>query len=213
MSASVTVVDYGAGNLHSVRNAFEHCGARVSVTSDARAIESADRLVLPGVGAFSDGMAGLRQTGLDQAVLRFAETERPLLGICLGMQMLATESEEFGRHHGLNLISGRVIALPKAASGGQPMKIPQVGWSALNIPCDGNWSESVLAKTEPGTAVYLVHSYHFVADQGADVLATCNYGGNTIVSAIRSGSITGCQFHPEKSGIAGLTMLAEFLAE
>jgi glutamine amidotransferase len=158
-------------------------------------------------------MAGLRENALHEAVIRFCERERPLLGICLGMQMLATESEEFGLHMGLGLVSGRVVALPSEGSNGERIKVPQVGWSALSVPQDSDWSGSILRRTEPGTAMYCVHSFHFVPDKSTDVLASFDYCGNRIVAALRSGAISGCQFHPEKSGIAGLSILGSFLSE
>ena len=214
MSApSVTVVDYGVGNLYSVRRALEHCGARVTLASDAADIQGAQRLLLPGVGAFADGMAGLRERGLVDPIRNFASTQRPLLGICLGMQMLASASEEFGVHAGLDLIPGRVKPIPRKTVGGQPHKIPHVGWSALSAPADLAWDGTVLSGSALGTTVYLVHSFHVVPDDPAHVLAHCLYGDHAIVAAIRSRNITGCQFHPEKSGEAGLAILAQFLRD
>lgn len=207
----VTVVDYGIGNLYSVQRAFESCGAQVSFASDAAGIDEATRVVLPGVGAFADGMQGLRDRGLIEPLRRVAGSGRPMIAICLGMQMLASLSEEFGEHDGLGIIPGKVVSIPDKDSTGKPLKIPHIGWNALAAPAGGDWRGSVFKDTTPGTAVYLVHSYHVVPDDRAHLLATCEYGGHAITAAIRSGNIYGCQFHPEKSGREGLRILESFL--
>jgi imidazole glycerol-phosphate synthase subunit HisH len=212
----ITVVDYGIGNVYSVQHALEHCGADVVLTSDPAVIAAADRLVLPGVGAFADGMKGLRDRALVEPIKRFVATGRPLLGICLGMQMLGTVSEEFGEHQGLGIIPGRVVPVPTTTTGGQRLKIPHIGWTVLQQPATGaawpgNWPGTVLDDTPAGTAVYLVHSYHLLPDDKSHLLADCGYGGHRVTASVRSGNVFGCQFHPEKSGPAGLAMLAAFL--
>ena len=213
MSNAVTIVDYGSGNLLSVARAFEHCGAQVQVSSDPAVIAVADRLVLPGVGAFADAMGSLRGAGLVEPLLRFGETGRPFLGICLGMQMLANASEEFGMHEGLGLIPGRVRMIPDRDLAGAPLKRPHIGWSELQLPDElPSWQGTCLEDVAPGAAVYLVHSYHFAAADSANVLAECRYGGRKITSAIRSNAIVGCQFHPEKSGTVGLAIVRRFIA-
>lgn len=209
----VTVIDYGIGNLFSVARALERCGAEVQLSSDPAEIEAAERLVLPGVGAFQDGMQGLRDRGLVEAIRRHASSNRPLLGICLGMQMLATVSEEFGTHEGLGLIDGRVVPVPKTTTDGAPQKIPHIGWSLLLPAAGAQWTDTPLSGIEPGTYVYLVHSFHVVPRQAASLLAICKYGGHDVTAAIHSGRVTGCQFHPEKSGEAGLAVLRSFLAQ
>ena len=212
MSApSVAVVDYGVGNLYSVRRALEHCGASVNLAATAADVEAADRRLLPGVGAFADGMAGLRERGLIESIKRFARSQKPLLGICLGMQMLASVSEEFGEHTGLGLIPGRVVPIPRTGTDGKSRKVPHIGWSALTAPASVDWRGTLLEDSPQGTAVYLVHSFHAVPDEASHVLAQCSYGGHSIVAAVRSGNVSGCQFHPEKSGPAGLQMLSAFL--
>ena len=211
MSSQVTVVDYGIGNLYSVRRALERCGGEVTLSGDAAALARAERLVLPGVGAFAGGMQGLRERGLVEPIRRYAASGRPLLGICLGMQMLATASEEFGIHEGLDLIPGRVRAVPDHDLEGRPHKIPHIGWTALRAPADASWRESLLADTPDGTSVYLVHSFAVVPDHPAHRLADCDYGGHAVCAAIARGAITGFQFHPEKSGEAGLRILRRFL--
>lgn len=211
MSSSVTIIDYGSGNLLSVTRAFERCGATPNVTQDPAAIEKAERLVLPGVGAFADGMQGLRERGLIGPILRYASSGRPLLGICLGMQMLATTSVEFGEHEGLNLIAGRVVPLPSRSMDGNVLKIPHVGWSPLVRVDHGDWFDSPLAELAVDSAVYLVHSYHVVPHHRADLLAQYDHGGHAVTAAIQSGHIIGYQFHPEKSGEVGLAILTRFL--
>ena len=208
----VTVVDYGIGNLYSVQRAFETCGAAVQLTSDASDIEAAECLILPGVGAFSDGMAGLRERGLVEPLRRYASSGRPLVGICLGMQMLASVSEEFGEHEGLGVIPGRVVPIPVDTTKGGRHKIPRVGWSALEIADGATWQGTPLADTTPGTAVYLVHSYHVVADDPSHLLAYGEYGGHRISAAIRAGNVFGFQFHPERSGPEGLRILRALLS-
>lgn len=211
--ARVTVIDYGIGNIYSVCKALERCGADVTLSAEPAVIERAPRLVLPGVGAFANGMACLRERGLIEPIQRFAASGRPLLGICLGMQMLASGSEEFGNHEGLGLIPGRVLGLPIRTVTGTPHKIPHIGWSALVASDHVPWEGTLLDDTGLGTAVYLVHSYGVTPDDPTHVLATCMYGGHQVVAAIRRGHLVGCQFHPEKSGWAGLRMLTRFLQQ
>jgi glutamine amidotransferase len=211
MTDRVTIVDYGSGNLLSVRRAFEHCGAEVQLAHDAASIAAAERLVLPGVGAFADGMAGLRERGLVQPIRDFAASGRPLLGICLGMQMLAGQSEEFGRHEGLGLIPGHVVPVPAADADGTPQKIPHIGWAELLPWREGAWAGTLMQGCSPGTAMYLVHSFHLAPERDSHGLAVCLYGGHRITAMVRSANVVGCQFHPEKSGPVGLALLARFL--
>jgi glutamine amidotransferase len=207
----VSIVDYGIGNLHSVRRAFEVVGAEVAIVRDALTVGAAERLVLPGVGAFEDGMTGLRERGLADSIRRHVASGKAMLGICLGMQMLATVSEEFGTHEGLDLIPGRVVPIPRMDQQGRPHKIPHIGWTALRRPPGVSWDRTPLADTPEYTSVYLVHSYAVVPDDDRDCLADCVYGGHVICAAVRRGRLFGCQFHPEKSGPAGLAMVARFL--
>ena len=213
MSNTVVIIDYGIGNLFSVRRAFEKCGADVKLSSDAATIRSAERVVLPGVGAFADGMRGLIERELDGVVQEYARLGKPLLGICLGMQMLADASEEFGVHDGLGIIPGRVQAIANTSAAGRPLKIPHIGWASLQLPPGrADWSNSILASVRPGDAVYLVHSYGFVPQEPDHRLADVDYGGRTISAAIQRGHVFGCQFHPEKSGAVGLEIVQQFLA-
>lgn len=214
MAASdIVVVDYGVGNLLSVRRGFEHFGARVEVTADHSTILAAPRVVLPGVGAFAGGMKELRRHGLDEVVREVTVRGTPLLGICLGMQMLFDESEEYGRTSGLGLIPGRVIPVPAVASDGGTRKIPHIGWNGLVPPTNGaEWGDTLLAGVVPGDAVYFVHSFMASPADSADRLADCNYDGVAIPAVVRRGNVCGCQFHPEKSGAVGLSILGRFLS-
>ncbi|MGE0581165.1 MAG: imidazole glycerol phosphate synthase subunit HisH [Steroidobacteraceae bacterium] len=211
LNSGVTVVDYGVGNLYSVRRALERSGAMdILVSSRPADIENAARVILPGVGAFCDGMKGLRERGLTESICRYAESGRPLLGICLGMQMLATVSEEFGRHAGLNLIPGKVVAIPREGADGRQLKVPFIGWSSL-VDARSTFSSSYLKDMDEDSSVYLVHSFHVVPDDEGNVLARYRYGKHEITAAIKRGNVTGLQFHPEKSGDVGLRIMANFL--
>ena len=211
MSPSVTVVDYGIGNLLSVSRALEQCGAKVLLTDDPMQIAQAQRLVLPGVGAFKDGMDGLQARALVDTLREFAATGRALLGICLGMQMLLDFSEEFGTHAGLGLIPGRVLAIPATSPSGAPHKIPHIGWNELQAPGATKWAGTILDGVRPGSSVYFVHSFTAFPDDPACRLADASYDGCLVSAAIQSGNIYGCQFHPEKSGEVGLNVLRQFL--
>jgi glutamine amidotransferase len=212
LKADVAVIDYGLGNLLSVRRGLEHCGAAVTVTSDPEAIVSAPRVVLPGVGAFADGMAALRRQGLDAVVREVAAHGRWLLGICLGMQMLLDESDEFGTTAGLGLIPGRAIPIPTKTSDGRLQKIPHIGWNTLLLS-EGreDWAGTLLQQVTPGEAVYFVHSYMCVPSDPCHRIADCHYGRWPISAAIGRENVVGCQFHPEKSGEVGLNVLRSFL--
>lgn len=212
-NSRIAVIDYGVGNLYSVRRALEHCGASdVVVSSNPEDIAVADRVVLPGVGAFADGMRGLAARDLIKPINEFAGSGRPLLGICLGMQMLATESEEFVLTPGLDLIPGRVVPIPRENDEGAHRKIPFIGWAPL-VSGSISWNGSVLDGIPNGAAVYLVHSYFVRAESSEYVLAEYDYQGLMVTAAIRRGNVTGVQFHPEKSGDVGLSIIKNFLEQ
>jgi glutamine amidotransferase len=212
VSARIAVIDYGIGNLLSVSRAFQHCGATVDVSSEPGILSAAPALVLPGVGAFADGMNGLRSRGLDRLVLDYAASGRPLIGICLGMQMLASVGEEFGEHSGLGIIPGRVRRIPVDDAAGKPHKVPHVGWADLEPPAGSpGWEGSVLAGLAPGEAVYLTHSFAVYPDDPAHLLANYQFHGITVTAAIRRGNVTGVQFHPEKSAQVGLRIIRNFV--
>jgi glutamine amidotransferase len=212
VTTTVHVVDYGVGNLYSVARAVEASGCVACVTGDRTEIVSADRVILPGVGAFRNGMDGLRAGGLDQAVREFAATGRPLLGICLGMQMLAQCSFEFGEHEGLGLIEGTVRSIPAEGALGEPHKIPFIGWAHLRETRTDGFDGTPLRGLDDSDAVYLVHSFHFEPENSRDLLAVYDYDGQSITAAVARDNIIGCQFHPEKSAATGLKIISQFLA-
>jgi len=210
----VTVIDYGVGNLLSVQRGLEHCGAKVILTANPEKILAAKRVVLPGVGAFTNAMQALENLGLVAVIRELAQQKTPLLGICLGMQLLLEESEEFGITAGLGLIPGRVIAVPDQTLLGEKQKIPHIGWSALQ-PSNAalGWRNTLLEDNRTGEAVYFVHSFMAVTAITDHRIADCLYGGHKIAAMIGRDQITGCQFHPEKSGAVGLKILRRFLLQ
>ncbi|HWP10934.1 MAG TPA: imidazole glycerol phosphate synthase subunit HisH [Ramlibacter sp.] len=210
MSLPVTVLDYGIGNQLNVLRALEHCGASVKVVQQARAADvESERLVLPGVGAFGDGMAELRERGFDDLVRRFAQTGRPFLGICVGMQVMFDASEEMGEHAGLGLLAGRVRAVPAAGTNGRPHRIPHIGWRPLEPAAP--WEGTILSDVRPLERVYFVHSFAAEPAQDGVWLANVRYDGLAICAAVHSDNLYGCQFHPERSAETGLNVLRRFL--
>ncbi len=208
----VTIIDYGLSNLLSVQHAFAHFGAETLVTDKAADILAADALVLPGVGAFQDGMNGLEKLGLVEPIRQKAAAGTPLLGICLGMQMLFDESEEFGLHAGLGLIPGRVVKIPDTNADGRPQRVPHISWNPL-YPGGGraDFTGTALAGVKPGEECYFIHSYEAKPADPADCLAYTTYGGREICAAAAHGTVLGCQFHPEKSGEVGLRIIEKFI--
>jgi glutamine amidotransferase len=210
----VTLLDYGMANLLNVARAFEHCGSHVTITDDPSQALAASRLVVPGVGAFEHALEGVRRLGFDDVIRRFACGERPLLGICVGMQMLFDASEEFGEHSGLGILPGRVLPVPRITLDGRVQRVPHIGWSRLLKPETGReWHHTVLARhagRQP--AMYFVHSFAARPDVESDRLADCDYGGHRICAAVERGSVMATQFHPERSGEDGLEILRDFLA-
>lgn len=207
----ITVVDYGVGNLLSVQRAFEYCGSDVLLVSDPESILSAERVVLPGVGAFKNAMHALKDRGLVNPLKELAKKGTPLLGICLGMQLLFEESEEFGLTEGLGLIPGRVVRLPSNTVTGKVHKIPHIGWNGLS-PTESHrsWGETILKDNLPGDATYYVHSFMSVPTSSEHRIADSFYGGHRIPAVVALNRITGCQFHPEKSGEVGLRIIRRF---
>lgn len=198
----IAVVDYGVGNLFSLQSSFAAIGAEAEVTSDPAKIAAADRILLPGVGAFADAAAKLRQSGLSELLLREAERGKPLMGICLGMQLLFDKSYEYGEHAGLGLIPGAVRPIADVIPAG--LKIPHIGWNSLHVVK----KSPLLADVAEGDCVYFVHSY-YAADCDEFVVATAEYGA-PLTAAVARGNVLGCQFHPEKSGDVGLKILRAF---
>lgn len=212
--ADITIVDYGVGNVLSVARAVTQANGRPNLSSDPAEIARAERLILPGVGAFGDCIQALRaRPGLEMAIRDFAASGRPMLGICVGMQILFDVGEEFGEHRGLGLIPGRVRAIPAVTTAGAPQKVPHIGWSPLSVPDHRSqgWNNTVLSEIKPGGAFYFVHSFTAWPDNPAHRLADTFHGGQHIAAAVVCDNITGTQFHPEKSGALGLRVLASFL--
>ncbi len=212
MTPQITIIDYGLGNLLSLRAAFEHCGAKVELTSEPEKLKRADRLLLPGVGAFSAAMDNLRTKGLVDPIFEFVATEHPLLGVCLGMQLLFDRSEEFGHHNGLALIPGGVKSIPHHRIDGTPLRVPHVGWNEMEYPDHGCSDGAILNNIAAQKSVYFVHSYHAEPRNKEHVLSFCRYGGHKINAIVQFNNIVGCQFHPEKSGETGLNIIRNFLA-
>lgn len=211
----VVLVDYGVGNLLSVARALNACNGNVTISGDPAIIAAADRLVLPGVGAYGDCMAELDRRGLTETVKSYAGTGRPMLGICVGMQILFESTEEFGFHAGLGLLPGQVRAIPTTTGDGQPHKIPHIGWTAITPPAGqdaGAWHDTILRNVEPGSTCYFVHSFTAHPTTPAHRLADADYHGRTISATVHHDNLSGTQFHPEKSGQVGLSILSAFLS-
>tara|TARA_R110001606_G_C15238216_1_gene635917 strand:- start:238 stop:885 length:648 start_codon:yes stop_codon:yes gene_type:complete len=209
--SDVIVVDYGIGNVFSVCNALKRIGATPVLTRDPSAIRAADRVILPGVGAFSRAMENLRSLGLDAEIAAYVATGRPFLGVCIGMQVLMDGSTEFGDHTGLGLIPGKVEKIPATTSQGTTLRVPHISWSAVSsdAPLDtGSWQEAAFANA---AHYYFVHSFMARPADSAHLLASAHYGGHQITAAVRRDNVTGVQFHPERSGPAGLQLLKYFV--
>ena len=199
----IAIVDYGVGNLFSLESSFAAIGAEVIVTDDPAVIRAADKIILPGVGAFGDAADKLRQSGLDKVITREANGGKPLMGICLGMQLLLERSYEYGCHEGLGLIKGSIRPIADVIPA--DLKIPHIGWNQLSF---GESKHPIFKYLNEGDCVYFVHSY-YGAECDESVIATTEYGA-TLTAAVASGNVCGCQFHPEKSGNAGLSILKAF---
>jgi imidazole glycerol-phosphate synthase subunit HisH len=210
-SHRVAVIDYGVGNLLSVQRGLESCGADVIISNKPDEILKSDHVVLPGVGAFGNAMQALERLDLPSLIDEIVKQGKPFLGICLGMQLLLDESEEFGIHQGLGLISGKVQSIPTHAISGEALKIPHIGWNNLVKENNSTWENTWLNNNKSGDAMYFVHSFMANPLHQEHRLADCIYGGHRIAAVIRKNNIMGCQFHPEKSGILGLKILQEFL--
>ena len=194
----IAIIDYGMGNLRSVQKAFEFLGMQAVITEDASVIANADKVVLPGVGAFADAMATIRQKGIDKAVYDVVEQKKPLLGICLGMQMFFEKSYEYGVHEGLSILKGEIKKLPETG------QIPHIGWNSLSIQMRSPLFEDL--EEEP--YVYFVHSYHLQTE--APIVSATTYYGRQIQVAAQKDNVFALQFHPEKSGDVGLKILQNF---
>ncbi|MBO7309924.1 MAG: imidazole glycerol phosphate synthase subunit HisH [Clostridia bacterium] len=199
----IAIVDYGIGNLFSLKSSFAKIGEDAVVTSDESVIRESDRIILPGVGAFEDAILKLRQSGLDKAVIEETQKGKPLMGICLGMQLLFEKSYEYGEHIGLGLIKGEIR--PLFENSRTDLKVPHMGWNKLSFV---GKKDKIFKYINEGDSVYFVHSFHGT-DCENSLIAVSEYG-ETITAAVRRGNICGCQFHPEKSGNVGLSILKAF---
>ena len=199
----IAIIDYGVGNLFSLKSSLKMIGADAIVSGDADVIRAADRIILPGVGAFGDARKKLADTGLDKVLLDEADRGKPVLGICLGMQMLFEKSYEYGEHEDLGLIPGEV--LPMAGRLPEGLKVPHIGWNALDIQ---KQDHPLMKYTKEGDCVYFVHSF-YAAGCADHTLATAEYGID-VTAAVARENVMGCQFHPEKSGTVGLNILKAF---
>ncbi len=198
----IAIIDYGVGNLFSLSSSFKKIGADIVVTSDKEVIEKADKIILPGVGAFADAARKLHDSGLDSVLINAANNGKKIMGICLGMQLLFEKSFEYGEHKGLGLLKGQVVPMENTIP--KNLKIPHIGWNALHFK-----NKSPLFKyLKENDCVYFVHSF-YATDCDDSVIATAEYG-KELTAAVQKDNIYGCQFHPEKSGNVGLNILRAF---
>lgn len=220
--AEVVIIDYGMGNLFSIQRMVRHLGINVLISDDPGRIISAGHLILPGVGAFGDGIANLKARKLIEPITSFINSGRPFLGICLGMQLIMDSSEEFGFHQGLGIVHGSVKKISRPLAGGKSFKIPHIGWSQIFLPAhfkgkdsthnlNEYWNASILNGLPEGDFAYFVHSFIVVPQAEENILAESEYGNDRFCSVLRQNNIFGCQFHPEVSGETGLHILKEFL--
>ncbi len=209
-STKVTVIDYGLGNLLSVKRAFEFLNVEVEITDSPIRIQRADRLIIPGVGAFPRGMAELTKRNLIEPIKLFNNLERPMLAICLGMQLLMEHGEEHQKTEGLNLVKGRVIRFPSHNSELKVVKIPHIGWCEISLESKHERYEKF--KLFENAQMYFVHSYYVELEDEKDLLSESKNGSFDFCSTFSSKNILGCQFHPEKSGVTGLNFLNNFMS-
>jgi glutamine amidotransferase len=208
-SRQVGILDYDLGNTRSIRNAVKQIGAEAVLSRDHESIKNTDCLIIPGVGAFSHAMKKLNNYGLVDLIYEYASLGRPILGICLGMQMLMDESDEFGRSKGLGLVKGVVRRLPLTVT--DQYRIPHVSWNHIYPPAKERWSKTIFSSLNGTGEFYFVHSYIALPSCEANILSFTEYGGCEFASAVKNGNIYGCQFHPEKSGVIGLSVIKEFV--
>ncbi len=201
----IAIIDYGVGNIFSLASSFEYIGAEAVLTADPEIIRAADRIVLPGVGAFGDAAKKLRERGMADIVLEQAKAGKPLLGICLGMQLLFEKSFEYGEHRGLGLIPGKVVTMEGVVP--DSYKVPHIGWNGLHFPKDKEKSP-IFKYLKEGDFVYFVHTY-YGTDCADSVIASCEYGAE-LTAAVARDNVYGVQFHPEKSGETGMKILRAF---
>lgn len=209
-SERVAIVDYGLGNLYSVKHACAHVGLSATITSSTSDILAADAIILPGVGAYGDAMGTLGKLGLITVIQDYVAAGRPLVGICLGMQLLMSGSDEFGQRKGLGIIPGRVVRFEDPVAGDRQLKVPQIGWNGIyRMPASTSagvdpWTGTVLETVADGESMYFVHSYVVRPTDPGVVLSTTRYGNIEFCSSLKYKNVVACQFHPERSGPEGL---------
>ena len=204
MQKKVAIVDYQLGNLFSVRQACLHLGKDAFITTSPKELMEADYAILPGVGAFGDAMNNLHQLDLVVPIKDFIGAGKPFMGVCLGLQLLFTESEEFGFNKGLNLMEGVIRKFPPVDTNGSVLKVPQIEWNQVFETADNSWKKSPMASCKNGDFMYFVHSYFVQPASQESVLSTTHYGGYAYCSSVIRNNIFACQFHPEKSGMHGV---------
>ena len=204
----IVIIDYGVGNVRSIYNAFNNQGISPIISNEGETILNADGLVLPGVGAFSHAMKNLSKYHLIDVIKNYAETGKPLLGICLGMQLLLESSDEFGYTEGIGLVKGKVIKLPVTKS--KKVKLPNIGWCNIK-PNIVNWKKTILNDVDLNSEMYFVHSFVSSVTNKNEILSLTDYTEYTFCSSLKKGNIYGCQFHPEKSSKAGLKIIKNFI--
>jgi imidazole glycerol-phosphate synthase subunit HisH len=203
----IAIIDYGLSNLYSISKALKRFTDNVFITDELNGLNSVDAVVLPGVGAFEEGMKGLRTRGLENGLKEFVNSGKPLLGICLGAQLLLSRGYEFGAFDGLNIIKGEVVKFPEI----QDVKIPHVGWNKIYPPESGEWVKTIFDFPAKNASMYFVHSYIMKPSNKENIFALSNYGGYEFCSVVRKDNIYGCQFHPEKSADFGLEIIKNFV--
>ena len=210
MSKKVVIIDYQLGNLFSVKQACDHLGYAAYVSSDPEELQRADFAILPGVGAFGDAMNNLKAFGLVDGIYSYVKAGKPLMGVCLGLQLLLTDSEEFGAFQGLNLIPGSVKKFEPQHIEDVACKVPQIQWNQINAPDEARWQHSPLRTCKSGDFMYFVHSFYAQPTDRAHVLAETTYGQKTYCSAVLKENIFATQFHPEKSGLYGVNIYQQW---
>lgn len=202
----IAIIDYEAGNLFSVQHACSFVSLNAEITSDPKKILTADGAILPGVGAFGEAMENLNKLGLVKTIHEYIESGKPFMGVCLGLQLLFSESEEFGLHKGLDLIKGRVVKFPAKNKQGETVKVPQIGWNQIFTPAQSKdtWASSPLKGIAQGEFMYFVHSFYVTPTDPSDILTLTNYDGIEYCSSVQKDNIFATQFHPEKSAQEGI---------
>ncbi len=210
-SPNIVIVNIGTSNLFSVARAVEQCGFHGSITSDPEDVRRADRVVLPGVGAFGEAMGRLTASGMADSLRESASQGKPILGICLGMQLLFDGSEEFGAYRGMSLVPGRVVSFPPPSQDGPRYKVPQIGWNTVSPARGVDWPGTIMEGQATSSWFYFVHSFYCLPAQQSDIIGVTTYAELEYCSVVRRGHIWGCQFHPERSAKEGLRIYKKFL--